>query len=213
MEVIPANSLAVNKLGFGDKLDSDYVSSQFRSRNGREFGKQTYVDTVNDFSSGEYNVVSTFASSPILHITNTGLSGSAGVAALKVDVQETYQGRERIICSYNGDDVFVTRYRLTATLKDGFGTNLTSNPYGDFIIPMRFDRSGTACSAGGSFEDYFLIPFGSTSGYIDYLDGEWEVCFGCALVDITPNCVNIASSSIPPNTSLSLYFGSDYPQC
>ena len=213
MEVIPANSLAVNKLGFGDKLDSDYISSQFRSRNGREYGKQTYVDTVNDFSSGEYNVTSTFASSPILHITNTGLSGSAGVAALKVDVQETYQGSQRIICSFNGDDTFVTRYRLTATLKDSGGTTLTSNPYGDFVIPMRFDRSGSPCSSAGTFTDYILIPFGATSGYIDYLDGEWEVCFGCELLNITPNCVDINNASIPPNTTLSLYFGSDYPQC
>ena len=213
MEVIPANSLAVNKLGFGDKLDSDYISSQFRSRNGREYGKQTYVDTVNDFSSGEYNVVSTFASSPILHIENTGLSGSAGQTALKVDVQETYQGTFPITCSLDGSVYYAARYRLTATLKDSGGTNLTSNPYGDFVIPMTFDRAGTPCSMAGTFNEDFFINFGSTSTYIDYVDFEYEVCFGCQLVGITPNCVDINSASIPPLTTLTLTIGSDYPQC
>jgi hypothetical protein len=213
MEVIPANSLAVNKLGFGDKLDSDYISQQFRSQNGREFGKQTYVDTVNDFSSGEYNVTSTFASSPILHLTNTGLSGSAGVAALKVDVQETFQGSVPITCSYDGSVTYASRYRLTATLKDSGGTNLTSNPYGDFVIPVTFDRSGSPCSMAGTFNDYIFINFGSTTSYIDYVDEEYEVCFGCQLLSITPNCVDINAASIPPNTTLSLTVGSDYPQC
>jgi hypothetical protein len=213
MEVIPANSLAVNKLGFGDKLDGDYVSSQFRSRNGREYGKQTYIDTVNDFSSGEYNVVSTFASSPILHIENTGLSGSAGQAALKVDVQETFQGSSVITCSLDGSTYFASRYRLTATLKDSSGVNLTSNPYGDFVIPMTFDRGGTVCSSPGTFDDYFFINFGSTSTYIDYITYEFEVCFGCQLVSITPNCVDINNASIPPLTTLTLTVGSDYPQC
>jgi hypothetical protein len=213
MEVIPANSLAVNKLGFSDKLDSDYVSQQFRSKNGREYGKQSYIDTVNDFSSGEYNVVSTFSSAPLVYLNGTGLSGSVGQTTLYVNVQETYQGSVPITCSYDGSISYAARYRLTATLKDSGGTDLASNPYGDFIIPMLFDRSGTPCSMAFSYNDYFIIPFGSTTSYIDYVDQGYDVCFGCSLYNDTPNCVGIASSSIPPNTTLYLYGSSDYPQC
>ena len=73
---IPANNLAVNKLNFGDTLDGDYVSQQFAKENSREYGKEYYVDTQNFFSQGEFNVKTTFASSPLVYLANTGLSGS-----------------------------------------------------------------------------------------------------------------------------------------
>jgi hypothetical protein len=76
IEAIPANNLAVNKLNFGDTLDGDYVSQQFSKENNREFGKQYYVDTENFFSQGEFNVKTTFASSPLIYLEGTGLSGS-----------------------------------------------------------------------------------------------------------------------------------------
>ena len=76
IEFIPANSLAVNKLNFGDTLDGDYVSQQFSKGANREFGKQYYVDTTNFYSQGEFNVKTTFASSPLLRMAGTGLSGS-----------------------------------------------------------------------------------------------------------------------------------------
>jgi hypothetical protein len=76
IEFIPANNLAVNKLNFGDTLDGDYVSQQFAKGANREFGKQYYVDTTNFYSQGEFNVKTTFASSPLLRMSGTGLSGS-----------------------------------------------------------------------------------------------------------------------------------------
>ena len=78
IEVIPANNLAVNKLNFGDTLDQDYISQQFSKAANREFGKQYYIDTTNFYSQGEYNVKTTFASSPLIRMTGTGLSGSVG---------------------------------------------------------------------------------------------------------------------------------------
>ena len=78
LEVIPANNFAVNKLNFGDTLDNDYVSLQFSRGANREFGKQYYIDTTNFYSQGEFNVKTTFASSPLLYMTGTGLSGSVG---------------------------------------------------------------------------------------------------------------------------------------
>jgi hypothetical protein len=76
IEVIPSNNFAVNELNFGDTLDQDYVSLQFSKAANREFGKSYYVDTQNFFSQGKFEVKTALASTPLLQITNTGLSGS-----------------------------------------------------------------------------------------------------------------------------------------
>jgi hypothetical protein len=76
IEVTPANNLAVNELNFGDSLDQDYVSQQFSKLANREYGKTYYVDTQNFFSQGKFEVKTSLASSPLLQISGTGLSGS-----------------------------------------------------------------------------------------------------------------------------------------
>ena len=76
IEATPANNLAVNKLNFGDTLDTDYISQQFAKAANREYGKSYYVDFENYFSQGEYTVKSSFASSPLIYLDGTGLSGS-----------------------------------------------------------------------------------------------------------------------------------------
>jgi hypothetical protein len=76
IEVIPANNLAVNELNFGDALDQDYISQQFSKAANREYGKQYYIDTQNFFSQGKFEVKTTLASSPLIRIAGTGLSGS-----------------------------------------------------------------------------------------------------------------------------------------
>jgi hypothetical protein len=78
IDVVPANNLAVNKLNFGDTLDTDYISQQFGKAANREYGKQYYVDNQNYFSQGEFEVKTTFASDPLVRIAGTGLSGSVG---------------------------------------------------------------------------------------------------------------------------------------
>jgi len=78
IEVIPANNFAVNELNFGDTLDTDYISQQFSKAANREFGKQYYTDTQNFFSQGKFEVKTTLASSPLIKIAGTGLSGSVG---------------------------------------------------------------------------------------------------------------------------------------
>ena len=78
IDVISANNLAVNKLNFGDTLDTDYISQQFAKAANREYGKQYFVDTTNFFSQGEFEVKTTFASTPLIKIAGTGLSGSVG---------------------------------------------------------------------------------------------------------------------------------------
>jgi hypothetical protein len=76
LEVIPANNLAVNELNFGDTLDQDYISQQFSKAANREFGKSYYNDTNNFFSQGKFEVKTAVASTQLLQITGTGLSGS-----------------------------------------------------------------------------------------------------------------------------------------
>jgi hypothetical protein len=76
--VTPANNFAVNNLNFGDTLDGDFISQQFAKGANREFGKTYYTDTTNFFSQGTFEVKTTFASSPLLKIAGTGLSGSVG---------------------------------------------------------------------------------------------------------------------------------------
>lgn len=77
IEVVPANNLAVQNLNFGDTLDQDYISQQFARGANREYGKAYYVDTENFFSQGDFTVKSSFASSPIIYLEGTGISGSA----------------------------------------------------------------------------------------------------------------------------------------
>jgi len=80
IEVVPANNLAVNQLEFGDTLDQDYISQQFSKAANRPFGQTFYTDTQNYFSQGKLEVRTTFASTPLLQIAGTGLSGSVAGA-------------------------------------------------------------------------------------------------------------------------------------
>jgi hypothetical protein len=57
-------------------LDGDYVSQQFSKENNREYGKSYYVDTENFYSQGTFEVKTTLASSPLVYLEGTGLSGS-----------------------------------------------------------------------------------------------------------------------------------------
>ena len=103
IEVIPANNLAVNKLNFGDTLDGDYISQQFSKENNREYGKSYYVDTTNFFSQGTFEVKTALASSPLVYLANTGLSGSFAPrdADFAVQVEATAVTARRVVCSGN----------------------------------------------------------------------------------------------------------------
>ena len=76
LEVIPANNLAVNELNFGDTLDQDYISQQFSKAANREFGKTYYTDLQNFFSQGKFEVKTSVASTQLLQVAGTGVSGS-----------------------------------------------------------------------------------------------------------------------------------------
>jgi hypothetical protein len=117
IEVIPANNLAVNELNFGDALDQDYVSQQFSKAANREYGKTYYVDTQNFFSQGKFEVKTTLASSPLLQISGTGLSGS--VSGLSPSVSQYSAGNYKFVSSNNPFDVCYSPFEFEMFTLDG----------------------------------------------------------------------------------------------
>jgi hypothetical protein len=99
LEVIPANNLAVNELNFGDTLDQDYISQQFSKAANREFGKSYYTDLQNFFSQGKFEVKTSVASTQLLQVAGTGVSGS--VAGLNPTQQVFYAGQYGMAISGN----------------------------------------------------------------------------------------------------------------
>jgi hypothetical protein len=202
LEVIPANSLAVNKLAFGDKQDSDYVSGQFKSKNNRDYGRSFYTDTTNDFSSGEYNVISTFASAPISYLNGTGLSGSLGTTTIDVLVEDDFAYNENYYCSANGAFYFNSVYRTTVTLRSG-GVPIT-NTYGDFYIPINYDVVG-GCGGTNTYTQFFYIPYGSNSTQYEYYRLDYQNCgFTCNATTTTIDCIPTGSISAPPNVDVDI---------
>ena len=99
LEVIPANNLAVNELNFGDVLDQDYISQQFSKAANREFGKTYYTDLQNFFSQGKFEVKTSVASTQLLQVAGTGVSGS--VAGLNPTQQVFFAGQYGMAISSN----------------------------------------------------------------------------------------------------------------
>jgi hypothetical protein len=123
LEVIPANNLAVNELNFGDTLDQDYISQQFSKAANREFGKTYYNDLENFFSQGKFEVKTAVASTQLLQITGTGVSGS--VAGIEPGQSVIFAGQygmaisgnPRTVCSLGFDYSYV--YTIDGTINFG----------------------------------------------------------------------------------------------
>jgi len=189
IDTIPANNLAVNKLTFGDSLDTDYISQQFAKAQNRKYGESFFTDTQNFFSQGEFAVQTTFASSPLRYVDGTGLSGSAQstVTTNKIFVEDNYFSTEQIVCLGSYYD---NTYRVTqVTLKDAFGNTIIN--YGDDII-VTVNYTFQPCY-GGSFTTpvQITIPNGqSTNGNyyasIAYVDCGYG---GCTIEQQSANCV------------------------
>ena len=137
IEVIPANNLAVNELNFGDSLDQDYISQQFSKAANREYGKQYYIDTENFFSQGKFEVKTTLASSPLIRIAGTGLSGS--ISGLNPVINAYYVGNVKLsnqsvpqqACGlYDNYDVYTISGQILqgeVLYYDQYGADIVSN--------------------------------------------------------------------------------------
>jgi len=135
IEVIPANNFAVNELNFGDTLDQDYISLQFSRGANREYGKTYYVDQENFFSQGKFEVKTALASTPLLYVAGTGLSGS--VEGLNPTITQYYVGTLKVSIKPAGIDTcysytFVPIYTSTGQIETGL--IIYSDAYGNSPI-------------------------------------------------------------------------------
>jgi hypothetical protein len=167
--VIPSNNLAVNKLNFGDTLDTDYISQQFSKAANREYAKSYYVDTTNFYSQGELNVKTTFASDPLSRIAGTGLSGS--VSGINPPVTQFSIGTWKVsrvtsaslVCGNFTEAAFYQLYTDTGTFQTG--KIAYTDPYGNNPV-IGFDWM--VYQTQGAGEVYALNP---TTGEIGYGSG------------------------------------------
>ena len=173
LEVIPANNLAVNELNFGDTLDQDYISLQFSKLANREYGKTYYVDTENFFSQGNFEVKTAFASSPIIYLQGTGISGSQVLASnFKISLDQSQTGFNFDFC---GNQSYpVVEYTFEAQLLDANG-NAAVNFGSDISIFVT--QTFNACF-GGTFPttQIVTIPYGSSVGTLTYVQSRYVDC-------------------------------------
>ena len=164
IEVIPANNLAVNKLNFGDTLDTDYISQQFSKAANREYGKQYYVDTTNFYSQGEYSVKTTFASDPLIRIPGTGLSGS--ISGINTPVTKYSAGYQHFTSETYAGAACGSPFEFDMYTADGMITQGQIAYYDQYAItPITGYRYFTY---GGGNEVYDI---NSTTGEIGYGTG------------------------------------------
>lgn len=188
LEVVPANNLAVNELNFGDMLDNDYVSQQFNKEANREYGKTYYIDTQNFFSQGNFEVKTSFASSPLIYLQNTGVSGSQAASNFFISVDDQYWSSESSFCQ--GNFYLGSANRTYATLVDASG-NPVINYGSDIFVLVQYTITG----CGGSFTYRGItIPYGSSTGFVQYTSLAYVDCgFGCEAESTTPECVSSVS--------------------
>ena len=166
-DVTPANNLAVNKLNFGDTLDQDYLSQQFSKAANREYGKSYYTDLTNFYSQGTLEVKTTMASTPLLRIAGTGLSGSVSginpapthfsIGTWKV----SYVNNAALVCGNFTQAAFYQIYTDDGTFATGkiaYTDQYGNNP----VIGFDWMVEGTG---GSGQEVYSLNPSTGEIGY------------------------------------------------
>jgi hypothetical protein len=198
IEVIPANNLAVNELNFGDTLDKDYISQQFVDAANREYGKSYYVDTQNYFSQGKFEVQSGFASSPLIYLEGTGVSGSANTdLGYKISVSDAFISTSPSQCVGEPDTL---NHRVTANLVSAIGNPLVNN-FAPIVITIKFNVLLCTGATNIEYRD-IIIPSGASSGFLNYINETYVDCgFGCAIETIIPDCIDAISYGSPYITS------------
>jgi hypothetical protein len=190
IEVIPANNLAVSELNFGDKLDQDYVSQQFSKLANREYGKTYYVDTQNFFSQGKFEVETTFASSPLLYLQGTGVSGSVdpsgGPTTNTVSVSDAIVNSGVLDCNGTGYGFVENTTRVELLNQFGFGAINFGTPIN---VVINYDYTGT-CAGFATQDITITIPFGATFAERTYYSSFFTDCgAGCGQETETIDCV------------------------
>ena len=211
IEVIPANNLAVNKLEFGDTLDQDYVSQQFAKGANREYGKTYYTDTENFFSQGEFKVQSGFASSPLLLVQGSGISGSAGsetpTNTLNISVNDGYSYQNSITCLFTQyNDIY---YETVATLVDANGSAVVNT---GFPITVTINYTQRACY-GFPTTKFEQLVINTGQSQASYTYGR-NIYVDCGQGSCEPETQDIQCISSITGQSLPIYTSSPFnTQC
>jgi hypothetical protein len=161
----------VNQLNFGDTLDQDYLSQQFSKEANREYAKTYYTDTTNFFSQGKFEVKTTFASTPLVRIAGTGLSGSVGGIAPPVTsymyvVGNNGYGSDTAACSNTysfptlvyaatNNPAAVTRLFTDSALTTGFNGGYS---YWKWGFPYYYSKYASFIDFNGNIGSFYNCP-------------------------------------------------------
>ena len=204
IEVIPANNLAVNELNFGDRLDNDYVSQQFSKAANRDYGKQYYIDTQNFFSQGTFNVETTFASSPLIYLAGTGVSGSQDLAlGYQITVDDQEWDTRPSACPFGSPPSDVI-YRTIANVLDQNG-NPTINYGSTITVAVRY--TVTPCLGSPSLVGRVItIPYGASTAFVEYARSAYVDCGQASCEEETQiiDCVSgVTNATLFPSSPIS----------
>ena len=202
ISVIPANNLAVNRLDFGDRLDQDYVSQQFAKGANREYGKTYYIDTNNFFSQGEFKVESGFASSPLLYVEGSGLSGSQGSNSItktdQVSIEDTLYSNDIITCLGGSYDRITNATVVSLLDADGNPKVNTGFP---ITVTIRYYILPCYSGFGFPTDIQITIPNGQSSGTYYYYQSNYVDCGSgivCQQEQQNINCiVSVTGQALP----------------
>lgn len=156
INVIPANTLAVNELEFTDKEGKDFLARDFVDKNNRTFGKSYYLDNQNQFSQGKLEVATEFSSSPLRYINGSGDSGTPPTAPTSYQHGIVYSNNPSFLCQGTGGTF---RYIYTDNASTpGFGDVL----YTDLYLTTPF----TGYDYADNLSDPDLLELDSTTGEV-----------------------------------------------
>lgn len=188
IEVIPANNLAVNKLTFGDKLDSDYISKQFESLNNRVFGTETFTDDNNFYSQGELNVEGIFSTSPLVRLNKSGVLGAPEIKNYKISVDQDIYSRTQYY-GRPGTQVMKYYHKFLIKLYNIYDINIVNNDT-NFNINIKFKRVDSENNITYYTSDV-IFPNGVSEIWVEYYYGGWPEYY-----TDTVNCINTLPSNI-----------------
>lgn len=187
IKITPANNLAYKELNFGDKLDNDYVSSQFKTANNREFGKEYYIDDENNYSKEALDVKTDIAFSQLVSVQNVGVSGETVAEEYYIDVTDSfaYEGMFNCRSTYN------------------IHRKITLDVYSQYDLPYPYN--GNTTNIGIKFKttkNYYDIednPVNITVGYTTLIfkitngktQYEWDYLYLGSIQDESFNCYTI----------------------
>ncbi len=210
VEFIPANNFAPNELEFGDTLDNDYISQQFSKQENREYAKTYFVDTTNFYSQGQFKVESSFASSPLVYLDGTGVSGSIFQVPQFISVDDETVETSSSTCEGSLFPLIINK--TTVTLLDANGVEVI-NYKSPISVLVKYDlqECGTTSDAFATI----TIPYGVSSASINYIRSVFINCE--PIPQLPPDCrpkntfINCVQSFTP--VSLQIASTSPIPAC